>query len=33
DYQQSLWLASGWIVETAGDITHLDMPALYELQR
>ncbi|AJI94399.1 2,3-diphosphoglycerate-dependent phosphoglycerate mutase GpmB [Yersinia ruckeri] len=33
DYQQSLWLASGWIVETAGDITHLDMPALDELQR
>jgi len=26
-------LASGWIVETAGDITHLDMPALDELQR
>ncbi|CNE72394.1 2,3-diphosphoglycerate-dependent phosphoglycerate mutase GpmB [Yersinia nurmii] len=33
DYQQSPWLASGWIVETAGDITHLDMPALDELQR
>ncbi|CAI0984352.1 MULTISPECIES: 2,3-diphosphoglycerate-dependent phosphoglycerate mutase GpmB [Serratia] len=33
DYQQSPWLASGWIVETAGDVTHLDMPALDELQR
>ncbi|WP_445495122.1 2,3-diphosphoglycerate-dependent phosphoglycerate mutase GpmB [Photorhabdus sp. SF281] len=33
DYQHSPWLASGWIVETAGDITHLDMPALDELQR
>ncbi|MHA7845254.1 2,3-diphosphoglycerate-dependent phosphoglycerate mutase GpmB [Serratia sp. D1N4] len=33
DYQQSPWLASGWIVETAGDVSHLDMPALDELQR
>ncbi|WP_434526919.1 2,3-diphosphoglycerate-dependent phosphoglycerate mutase GpmB [Photorhabdus asymbiotica] len=33
DYQSSPWLASGWIVETAGDITHLDTPALDELQR
>ncbi|PHM37032.1 2,3-diphosphoglycerate-dependent phosphoglycerate mutase GpmB [Xenorhabdus innexi] len=32
DYQDSPWLASGWIVETTGDITHLDMPALDELQ-
>ncbi|MBC8944938.1 MULTISPECIES: 2,3-diphosphoglycerate-dependent phosphoglycerate mutase GpmB [Xenorhabdus] len=32
DYQDSPWLASGWIVETAGDITHLNMPALDELQ-
>ncbi|AOE40152.1 2,3-diphosphoglycerate-dependent phosphoglycerate mutase GpmB [Pantoea agglomerans] len=33
DYQQSAWLAEGWIVETAGDISHLDAPALDELQR
>ncbi|AUU84000.1 2,3-diphosphoglycerate-dependent phosphoglycerate mutase GpmB [Leclercia adecarboxylata] len=33
DYQQSPWLASGWIVEMAGDISHLDAPALDELQR
>jgi len=33
DYQKSAWLASGWIVETAGDISHLDAPALDELQR
>lgn len=33
DHQQSLWLASGWVVETAGDISHLDAPALDELQR
>lgn len=33
DYQQSAWLASGWIVETAGDVSHLDAPALDELQR
>lgn len=31
DYQQSAWLASGWIVETAGDVSHLDAPALDEL--
>ncbi|MXP49326.1 phosphoglycerate mutase GpmB [Pantoea sp. Eser] len=33
DYQQSAWLAEGWVVETAGDISHLDTPALDELQR
>ncbi|VEC00971.1 Alpha-ribazole phosphatase [Cedecea lapagei] len=33
DYQQSPWLASGWVVETAGDISHLDAPALDEIQR
>ncbi|MFT4463918.1 MAG: 2,3-diphosphoglycerate-dependent phosphoglycerate mutase GpmB [Sodalis sp. (in: enterobacteria)] len=33
DYQQSPWLAPGWVVETAGDVSHLDMPALDELQR
>ncbi|EIC86562.1 2,3-diphosphoglycerate-dependent phosphoglycerate mutase GpmB [Serratia sp. M24T3] len=33
DHQQSAWLANGWIVETAGDIAHLDQPALDELQR
>ncbi|BBS35708.1 2,3-diphosphoglycerate-dependent phosphoglycerate mutase GpmB [Enterobacter cloacae complex sp. 2024EL-00215] len=33
DYQESLWLASGWVVEMAGDISHLDAPALDELQR
>ncbi|MFS2222918.1 2,3-diphosphoglycerate-dependent phosphoglycerate mutase GpmB [Pantoea sp. B65] len=33
DYQQSAWLASGWIVETAGDVSHLDEPSLDELQR
>lgn len=33
DHQQSPWLASGWIVETVGDVTHLNMPALDELQR
>ncbi len=33
DYQHSPWLASGWVVETAGDISHLDAPALDELQR
>lgn len=33
DYQQSLWLASGWVVETAGDVSHLDAPALDEMQR
>lgn len=27
DHQQSPWLAPGWIVENAGDITHLEMPA------
>ena len=33
DHQQSAWLAQGWVVETAGDISHLDAPALDELQR
>ena len=33
DHQQSAWLATGWVVETAGDISHLDLPALDELQR
>lgn len=33
DYQESSWLASGWVVETAGDIAHLDAPALDEIQR
>lgn len=33
DYQQSPWLASGWVVETAGDVSHLDAPALDEIQR
>lgn len=33
DHQECAWLASGWIVETAGDISHLDQPALDELQR
>ncbi|MGK3142886.1 2,3-diphosphoglycerate-dependent phosphoglycerate mutase GpmB [Pantoea sp. C2G6] len=33
DHQQSAWLAEGWVVETAGDISHLDAPALDELQR
>lgn len=33
DYQKSAWLASGWVVETAGDVSHLDAPALDELQR
>lgn len=31
DYQHSDWLAEGWIVETAGDISHLDQAALDEL--
>lgn len=33
DHQKSAWLANGWIVETAGDVSHLDLPALDELQR
>lgn len=33
DHQQSAWLASGWIVESAGDISHLDQPALDDIQR
>lgn len=33
DYQNSPWLASGWVVESAGDIYHLDAPSLDEVQR
>lgn len=33
DYQESMWLAPGWVVETAGDVSHLDAPALDEIQR
>lgn len=33
DYQQSPWLAPGWVVETAGEVSHLDAGALDELQR
>ena len=33
DHQRSAWLAEGWVVETAGDVSHLDAPALDELQR
>lgn len=33
DFQQSPWLAPGWVVETAGDTSHLEMPALDEIQR
>ncbi|AVR02760.1 2,3-diphosphoglycerate-dependent phosphoglycerate mutase GpmB [Pluralibacter gergoviae] len=33
DYQESQWLAPGWVVESAGDVSHLDAPALDELQR
>jgi len=33
DHQKSAWLAEGWVVETAGDVSHLDQPALDELQR
>lgn len=33
EYQESPWLADGWVVETAGDTTHLSLPALDEVQR
>ncbi|MEI2602927.1 2,3-diphosphoglycerate-dependent phosphoglycerate mutase GpmB [Erwinia aphidicola] len=33
DHQQSAWLASGWVVETAGDVAHLEQTSLDELQR
>lgn len=33
DYQQSAWLAPGWVVESAGDISHLTEHAMDELQR
>lgn len=32
DYQQSPWLAAGWIVESAGDVHHLEQTALDETQ-
>ncbi|ELZ5939563.1 2,3-diphosphoglycerate-dependent phosphoglycerate mutase GpmB [Providencia stuartii] len=32
DYQNSPWLANGWIVESTGEITHLTQPALDEQQ-
>lgn len=31
DYQAGEWLAEGWIVETAGDISHLELPSADEL--
>ncbi len=31
DYQERQWLASGWVVGPAGDVSHLDAPALDEL--
>lgn len=33
DYQHSPWLANGWIIETAGDVSHLSETALDEVQR
>lgn len=33
DYQQSAWLASGWVVETAGDVEHLTRPSMDEVLR
>ncbi|HCH49239.1 MAG TPA: phosphoglycerate mutase GpmB [Proteus sp.] len=33
DYQNSPWLANGWIIETAGDVSHLTDTALDEVQR
>lgn len=33
EYQETPWLADGWVVETAGDTTHLSLPALDEVQR
>ncbi|WP_241607228.1 2,3-diphosphoglycerate-dependent phosphoglycerate mutase GpmB [Rosenbergiella australiborealis] len=32
DYQSSSWLAEGWIVESTGDIAHLNAPALDEMK-
>lgn len=32
DYQNSPWLANGWIVESTGEVTHLTQPALDEQQ-
>ncbi|MBG3089054.1 2,3-diphosphoglycerate-dependent phosphoglycerate mutase GpmB [Proteus terrae] len=33
DYQNSPWLANGWVIETAGDVSHLTDTALDEVQR
>ncbi|MBL1379672.1 2,3-diphosphoglycerate-dependent phosphoglycerate mutase GpmB [Proteus mirabilis] len=33
DYQNSPWLANGWVIETAGDVSHLTDIALDEVQR
>ena len=33
DYQHSPWLAPGWVVETAGDVSHLTEATLDEQQR
>ncbi|PSC80025.1 phosphoglycerate mutase, partial [Klebsiella pneumoniae] len=33
DYQQSPWLASGWVVETRATSRILTPPAMDELQR
>lgn len=33
DYQNSPWLANGWVIETAGDVSHLTDAALDEVQR
>ncbi|WP_193015021.1 2,3-diphosphoglycerate-dependent phosphoglycerate mutase GpmB [Proteus sp. FME41] len=33
DYQHSPWLANGWVIETAGDVSHLTDAALDEVQR
>lgn len=32
NFQETPWLANGWVVETAGDISHLVEPALDEQQ-
>lgn len=33
DYQNSPWLANGWVIETVGDVSHLTDTALDEVQR
>lgn len=33
DHQQSAWLATGWVVETAGDVQHLALPSMDEVLR